>query len=192
MPASSDSPLIGGGVPSENGIQSEDKPFTPIAICGMACRLPGGIYTPQELWEFILDGGDARSPVPESRYNLSAYQSPGGKPGTTKAEFGYFLGEDVDISAIDTSFFSMPRSEIERVDPQHRMLLEVSREALDDAGEINWRGQNIGVYAGSYGQDWYDVSVHDSQKYSRYQVTANHDFMLSNRISYEMDLRGPR
>ncbi|ETS84328.1 hypothetical protein PFICI_02353 [Pestalotiopsis fici W106-1] len=178
-------------IPEQNGVHSTQKPFTPIAICGMACRLPGGISTPQELWEFLLNKGDARSPIPESRYNLSAYQSLGGKPGTTKAEFGYFLDQDVDIGAIDTSFFSMPRSEIERVDPQHRLLLEVAREAVDDAGEINWRGQNIGVYAGSYGQDWYDLSVSDSQKYSRYQVTANHDFMLSNRISYEMDLRGP-
>lgn len=182
----------GNGTTDSNTHKKDDPSFTPIAICGMACRLPGGIFSPQELWSFLLDKRDAQTPIPKSRYNLAGYHSAVQKPGTTKAGFGYFLDETVDLGAIDTSFFSMARTEVERVDPQHRLLLEVSREALEDAGEKNWRGQNIGVYAGSYGQDWYDLYASDSQKYSMYQVTANHDFMLSNRVSYEMDLRGPR
>jgi hypothetical protein len=58
----------------------------------------------------------------------------------------------------------MLKSEVERLNPQQRLLLEVSREALDDAGEVKWRGENIGVYIGSFGQDWYDLSVQDPQK----------------------------
>jgi acyl transferase domain-containing protein len=158
----------------------------------MACRLPGGLHSPQELWEFLLAKGDARTRVPETRYNISAYHSPTKKPGMTVSEYGYFLDESVDLAALDTSFFSMPRREVERLDPQQRLLLEVSREALEDAGEVNWKGENIGVYIGTYGQDWYDLVLSETQRYSTYQVTTSHDFMVSNRVSYEMDLRGPR
>lgn len=166
--------------------------FTPIAICGMACRLPGGITTPQELWTFLLSGGDARGRVPETRYSLSGYHCETKKPGNTVTEYGYFLDPSVDLGALDTSFSSMPRAEVERLDPQQRILLEVARESLDDAGEVGWRSKNVGVYVGSYGNDWYDVFSSEQQKYGMYQVSTTHDFTLSNRVSYEMDLRGPR
>ncbi len=166
--------------------------FTPVAICGMACRLPGGASSPQQLWNFLLTGGDARSRVPQSRYNVSSLYSPKQIPSTVITEYGYFLDEGVDIGALDTTMFSMPRAEVERLDPQQRLLLEVSRECVDDAGETGWKGRNIGVYIGSYGQDWYDVFNRDPLKYSNFQVTTTHDFMISERISHEMDLRGPR
>ncbi|KAF3480038.1 uncharacterized protein GIQ15_07014 [Arthroderma uncinatum] len=167
------------------------QPFQPVAICGMACRLPGGIHSPSELWAFLHAGRDARGPVPSSRYNISAFHSPDKKPGSVISQQGYFLDSTNDLAALDTSFFSMPRSEVETLDPQQRMLLEVTREALDDAGETGWRGSNIGVYVGSYGQDWYDVSVRDTQAHGIYQILGPHDFMISNRISHELDLHGP-
>ena len=169
-----------------------DGDFSPVAICGMACRLPGGLHSPEELWDFLLAGGDARSRVPETRYNASAYYSPNKKPGTIVTEMGYFLDESVNLGALDASFFSMARTEIERLDPQQRLLLEVARESVDDAGEVDWKGQNIGVYVGTYGQDWYDVFHREALKYSAYQILATHDFMISERVSHEMDLRGPR
>ncbi|KAH8805416.1 hypothetical protein F5884DRAFT_846143 [Xylogone sp. PMI_703] len=156
----------------------------------MACRLPGGIHSPNQLWDFLLAKGDARTRVPGTRYNISAYHSATKKPGTTVADYGYFLDETVDLGALDPSFFSIPRAEMERLDPQQRLLLEVSREALDDAGEVGWRGSNIGVYVGNYGQDYYDLFNRETQMYG-YQVTATNDFMVSNRLSYEMDLHGP-
>lgn len=73
----------------------------------MALRLPAGLKTPQQLWEFLLAGGDARCRVPSSRYNVAAFHDPAGKSGTVISEYGYFLDED--IGALDTSFFSMPR-----------------------------------------------------------------------------------
>jgi acyl transferase domain-containing protein len=167
------------------------RPFQPVAICGMACRLPGGIHSPSELWSFLHAGRDARGPVPSSRYNISAYHSPDKKPGSVIAQQGYFLDSTNDLAALDTSFFSMPRSEVETLDPQQRLLLEVAREALDDSGETGWKGSNIGVYVGSYGQDWYDVSVRDTQAHGIYQVLGPNDFMVSNRISHELDLHGP-
>ena len=151
---------------------STNPSLIPIAICGMACRLPGGIDSPDALWDFLISKSDARTRVPETRYKISAYHSDKNKPGMTVSEYGYFLDPSVDLQALDTSFFSMAKSEVERLDPQQKLLLEVSREALDDAGEVKWRGQNIGVYVGSFGQDWYDLSVQDPQKYGMYQVTV--------------------
>ncbi|KAI1209352.1 fatty acid synthase S-acetyltransferase [Annulohypoxylon truncatum] len=163
----------------------------PIAICGMALRLPGGLTTPQELWEFLLTKGDARSRVPQTRYNLSAFYSPTGKPGTVFTEHGYFLDESVDLGALDTSFFTMPRTEVERADPQQRLLLEVARECFEDAGVTNWRGKTIGCYVGNFGEDWLEMFTKETQQWGLHRVVGTGDFVLSNRISYEMDLRGP-
>ena len=163
---------------------------TPIAICGMAIRLPAGLNNLQQLWDFLLAKGDARSKVPKSRYNVSAFYDPTGKPGTVKTEYGYFLDED--ISLLDTSFFSMARMEVERLDPQQRLMLEVARECLEDAGETNWRGKKIGCYIGSLGEDWCEMFARETQNHGNYRITGHGDFALSNRVSYEMDLKGPR
>lgn len=175
---------------SENGRRSQ--PPKPIAICGMALRLPGGLNTPRQFWEFLLSKGDARSRVPESRYNVSAYHSTSGKPGTIKTEYGYFLDEAVDLGSLDASFFTMPRGELERTDPHHRQMLEVARECIEDAGEVGWRGKSVGCYMGSFGEDWCEMFAKESQQYGLYRVSGYGDFMLSNRVSYEMDLKGPR
>lgn len=164
----------------------------PMAICGMALRLPGGLRTPQQLWEFLMSKGDARTRVPENRYNVSAFHSTTGKHASIATEYGYFLDESMDIGALDTSFFSMTRTEIERADPQQRLLLEVARECFDDAGVTNWRGKPIGCFVGSFGEDWLDLFSKETQPWGMYRVTGAGDFMLSNRLSYEMDLRGPR
>jgi hypothetical protein len=166
--------------------------FTPIAICGMACRLPGGIKCPQDLWELLLSKGDARGRVPETRYNVSAFHSPTKKPGHTITEHGYFLDDSVDLGALDTSVFPMARSELEGLDPQQRLLFEVSRESLDDAGEVGWRGKNVGVFVGTFGNDWYDLQQKETQRHGTYYISTSHDFNTSNRLSHEMDLRGPR
>ncbi|KAI0005181.1 hypothetical protein F4779DRAFT_633577 [Xylariaceae sp. FL0662B] len=180
-----------------NMAMSIDRPgdvrqiFTPIAICGMACRLPGRVHSPQELWDFLLSKGDARTRVPETRYNVSAFHWPTKKAGHTITEHGYFLDKSVDLGALDTSMFPMARSELEALDPQQRILFEVARESLDDAGEVDWKGTNVGVYVGNFGNDWYDLQQKESQRYGTYHVSTSHDFAVSNRVPHEMDLRGP-
>ncbi len=77
--------------------------------------------TPQQLWDFIIDKGDARSRVPSSRYNVDAFYSPVAKPGAVGTEYGYFLDDGVDLGALDTSFFSMQRADLEATDPQERL-----------------------------------------------------------------------
>lgn len=171
-----------------NGFECHGQ--SPIAICGMALRLPAGLKTPQQLWEFLLAGGDARGRVPSSRYNVAAFHDSTGKHGTVITEYGYFLNED--IGALDTSFFSMPRMEVERTDPQQRLMLQTARECFEDAGEIAWRGKRIGCFMGSLGEDWCEMFARETQNWGPYRYTGFGDFALSNRVSYEMDLQGPR
>ncbi|KND94632.1 Lovastatin diketide synthase LovF [Tolypocladium ophioglossoides CBS 100239] len=163
----------------------------PIAICGMSVRLPGGLHSPQQLWDFLVAKGDARGPVPESRYSVSSYYSETPAPGSIKTEYGYFLDESIDIATVDTSFFTMRRAEVEGMDPQQRQMLEVARECMEDAGETNWKGRPIGCYMGSFREDWIEMFAKDSQQDGVYRVSGYGDFMLPNRVSYEMDLTGP-
>ena len=72
------------------------------------------------------------------------------------------------------------------------MLLEVARECLEESGEVSYRGQAIGCYVGTYGDDWVIMSAKDSQQGNGYSVTGHSDLIMANRISYEYDLRGPR
>lgn len=111
----------------------------PVAICGMAVRLPGGLTSPQDFWDFLISKGDARGRVPNSRYNISAYHSTSGRPGTIATEYGYFLDESVKLGSLDASRFSLSRAELEFAGPEQRLMLEVVREALDDAGEVDFR-----------------------------------------------------
>lgn len=128
-------------------IKPDLVPLEPIAICGMSVRLPGGLHTPQQLWDLLVAKGDARGKVPKSRYDASAYYSDTQKPGSIKTEYGYFLDESIDIASVDTSFFSMGKLEVERMDPQQRQMLEVpgsawkmleKRTGKDDQLAVTW------------------------------------------------------
>lgn len=163
----------------------------PIAICGIGLRLPGGISNPEQLWDLLVTKGSARCRVPTSRYNVSAYYSTTGKPGTVATEYGYFLDESVDIASLDTSCFNVTRSELQQADPQQRLMLEVARECFDDAGLTGWRGKKIGCYIGNFGEDWAEMTSKETQHRGQYRITGTSDYIISNRISYEMDLQGP-
>lgn len=175
---------------SANGIHYNGQ--VPIAICGMACRLPGGLTTPEELWDFLLEKKDGRCRVPASRYNIDSYYSDSKKPGTVSTEYGYFLDESVDVGALDMSFFTMTRTEVERADPQQRLMLEVAREAFEDAGVTNWRGKPIGTYIGNFGEDWLEMLGKETQPWGIHRISGSGDFVVANRLSYEFDLQGPR
>lgn len=77
-------------------------------------------------------------------------------------------------------------------DPQQRILLEVTRECLEDAGEVDYRGRRVGCYVGTFGAPWSRLQRTDYQFTINYLTTGQEDTMLSNRILYEYDLRGPR
>ncbi|RWQ92174.1 KR domain-containing protein [Paecilomyces variotii] len=162
-----------------------------MAICGIAVRLPGGISNDAQLWDFLLAKRDARSQVPGSRYNISGYHSDSGKHGTSKSKYGYFLDESVDLGTLDTSFFSFTKLELEYIDPCQRQLLEVVRECFESAGEVNYRGKDIGCFVGSFGDDWTENLTHDEQTSAKYPLMVGGDFATPNRVSYEYNLHGP-
>ncbi|KAL8721904.1 MAG: hypothetical protein Q9225_001500 [Loekoesia sp. 1 TL-2023] len=170
---------------------SKVEPSIPIAICGMALRLPGGSASPQEFWDFLINKGDARSRVPESRYNVSAYHRTDKRPGAIASEYGYFLDESVKLGAFDSSRFSLSRAELEYADPQQRRLLEVVREAFDDAGDVSFKGKAIGCYVGNMGEDWGEMMNRDPLSHGANRIDEYNDWMLGNRISYEFGLKGP-
>ncbi|KAJ3494818.1 hypothetical protein NLG97_g3829 [Lecanicillium saksenae] len=175
---------------SETSIASGNKaPKDPIAICGMACRLPGGIKTPEQLWTFLTNKQDGRSRVPESRYNTDGFSSTRSKPGATRTDYGYFIEDD--LRNFDASRFHMSVKELERCDPQQRLLLQVSQECVDDAGEVGISGRRIGVYIGDMQRGWSDVYEKEAQNYGTYHLLGLDDFALANRVSYEMNLKGP-
>lgn len=138
-----------------------------------------------------MDKRDTRGPFPKTRFNHSSFYSKSGKPGHIISSHGYFLDESVDLGALDSSFFRMPKPEVERLDPQQRLLLEVARECLESAGEVNYRGKPIGTFVGSYGEDWQEIQLKDPEIVSQYKVSGYGDFVLANRIAYEYNLQGP-
>ncbi|OTA94899.1 hypothetical protein M434DRAFT_70407 [Hypoxylon sp. CO27-5] len=180
----------------------------PIAICGMATRLPGDISSAEQLWEFLVNKGDACSRIPTERYtthgpqgNTAPSTAPlsSGENGTEDASskdkphwktHGYML-KHVDLAAFDAARFSMTRAELGIVDPQQRLLLELTWECFENAGETRWRGKDVGVYIGSFGEEWNDLQYHDRQDLHLYKLSGAGDFVLANRVSYEYDLKGP-
>lgn len=180
---------------SSNGLSQGTAPQgakpVPIAICGMGMRLPGGIRNDAALYDFLINKGDARSTIGEDRFNVDAYYSQHGKQGTINTKHGYFVN-NVDLSNLDISMFTFTPPEAEQVDPNHRLVLEVVREAFESSGETEWRGKNIGTYVGMFSEDWQELHQKDTQEYSPYRVLGSLDFALPNRVSYEYDLKGPR
>lgn len=163
----------------------------PVAICGMAMRLPGGIRSDNDLYQFLFNKRDARSTIGEDRYNVNGYYSPYGQEGTISTKQGYFLN-DIDYSNLDLSMFSFSAAEAEQLDPNHRLVLEVVREAFESSGESEWRKKNIGTYVGLFMEDWQEMAHRDDQEYSTHRILGGTDFALPNRIAYEYDLKGPR
>ncbi|PYI34570.1 ketoacyl-synt-domain-containing protein [Aspergillus indologenus CBS 114.80] len=162
----------------------------PLAIVGMALRLPGGVNTPEDFWNFLLNKKDGHGQVPGSRYNIDAFYHPT-RAGSLRTKNGYFLPEDP--AYFDNQFFSLTPFEAARLDPQQRLLLEVIYECMESGGQVGWRGRGrkIGCFVGVFGEDWYDLQSKDTQRIDRYHVLGTGYFALSNRISYEFDFTGP-
>ena len=179
-----DKPVTNGNNTNINSLPDES-----IAICGIGLRLPGGIRSSSDLLNFLINKGDARSIVPTDRFNIDAYYDPAGKPGSIKTKYGYFL--DLDLGQFDASMFGISNAEIAQMDPSQRLLLEVTREAFEGAGEANFRGKNIGTFVGDFTVDWEDMQNVDLLHHPPYQMTGKTDFVLSNRLAFEYDLLGP-
>src|ERR1700739_1506104 len=105
---------------------------TPVAVIGMACRLPGGIDYPERLWEVLLRGDDLVTEITPDRWDADEYYDPEpGVPGRSVSKWGAFLD---DVAGFDADFFGIGEREATAIDPQHRLLLETSWEAAEHAG----------------------------------------------------------
>ncbi len=161
----------------------------PIAVIGIGCRFPGSATGVEAFWQMLLDRTDAISDVPPERWDHSIFYHPEpGKPGKTVARQAGFI---TDIDKFDNGFFGISPREAAQMDPQHRLLLEVSWEALDDAGIP------LGSIAGSRTAVFMGVSAHEYGLLQTIESIGTHSSigqaacMVANRLSYAYDLIGP-
>ena len=119
----------------------------PIAVIGMGCRFPGTAKGTEAFWSLLSEGRHGWSKVPETRFNEKSFYHPDpGIPGAINQKGGHFL--DQDISEFDASFFGMSPLEAESLDPQQRVVLEATWEAIENAGipMDNFRGSETAVF----------------------------------------------
>ncbi len=165
--------------------------FEPIAIIGMAMRLPGRVHNAEDFWDLLTQKRSGICDVPKDRFNINGFYHSTGKRGTISQNRGYYL-DDVEIRQFDTSVFPIGKKELEHLDPAQRQILQVAYECFEDAGVSKWRGSNVGCYIGTFGEDWLDINAKETQHRGSYRGTGWGDFVIGNRISYEFDLHGPR
>ncbi|RUT68620.1 SDR family NAD(P)-dependent oxidoreductase [Flavobacterium cupreum] len=166
----------------------------PIAIVGIGCRFPGSGSSPEKFWEMLLNRTDAIIDVPSNRWdNRRFYDDNEKKPGKLRAKQGGFLKEDIEY--FDPMFFGISPVEAESLDPQERILLEVAYEALEDAGMTleDLKGSDTGVFVGGFTFDNYLLKTANENKHlvNSHTALGISLTMLSNRLSYFMDLKGP-
>jgi acyl transferase domain-containing protein/acyl carrier protein len=157
----------------------------------MACRLPGGIDSPDKLWEASLRGDDLITEVPADRWDADEYYDPEpGVPGRSVSRWGGFLD---DVAGFDPEFFGISEREATAMDPQHRLLLETSWEAVEHAGLApkSLTGSLTGVFVGLAHGDYSFVTGEADALEDPYGFTGLPFSMGSGRISYAMGLHGP-
>lgn len=176
----------------------------PIAVLGMGCRFPGGADDPEKLWSMLSSGTHGGRTVPRNRWNWESFYHP--DPATKEAlnwKYGYFLGTGSEddgendmsslLSAFDSRFFDIAPREAAAVDPQQRLLLETVYEALEQAGLTidQMRGSNTSVHMATFARDYDRMGYQDGSQLPHLHLTGTGDAIMSARISYWLDLRGP-
>ncbi|MBL1065924.1 type I polyketide synthase [Streptomyces sp. 7-21] len=164
----------------------------PIAVVGLACRFPGGCDTPERFWSFLREGGIGLRDVPEDRWPIQDYYDPQpGKPGKMYVRQSNFM--ECDVTAFDARFFKISGVEANAMDPQQRQLLEVTWQALENAGQNpeELRGSLTGVYIGISSNSEYAQLVKKVGDINEYIGTGNTSSIASGRVAYAFGWTGP-
>lgn len=165
----------------------------PIAIVGIGCRFPGGIESPQQFWDLLVNGVDAVSEVPVDRWSIDKYfDSNPDVSGKARTRWGGFVK---DIEYFDPAFFGISPREAKHMDPQQRMLLETTWWALEDSGMIpaELNGTDTAVFIGIASSDYWDVQLSESNNdlIDAYTNLGGSMSIVANRISYIFGFQGP-
>ena len=178
----------------EDALDAEDwsrtRDVPDIAIVGLATRFPGDMNTPDEMWRALLDGRDAITDLPEGRWS-EFMDEPRLAERIRKARTrGGYLS---DIKGFDAEFFALSKMEADNIDPQQRMALELTWEALENARipASSLRGTPVGVFVGSSTNDYSYLAMMDPRTAHPYAITGTASSIIANRVSYFYDFRGP-
>jgi polyketide synthase 12 len=175
-------------LPATNG----RKPREPIAILGIGCRFPGGVNSPDDLWELLSAERETVSDFPTDRgWNLDALFGPDpDAPGATYVRAASFVD---NVGDFDAAFFGISPREAQAMDPQQRLLLEVTWEALERAtiDPTSLHGSDTGVFVGLGGQEYGPRIYQETEGFAGYLTTGTPPCVASGRVAYTLGLRGP-
>ena len=174
-----------------DGLAEERVASMPIAITGIGCRFPGGADSPAAFWRILRDGLDATGDIPADRMDVEGLYDPRpATPGRIITRRGGYLS---GIDELDAEFFGISPRQAERLDPQHRLLLETAWESLEDAGlDVNaLAGTAVGVFVGQCHADFEHRIFSDPELIDFRMSTGTGRYASSGRVSYTFGFNGP-